>query len=188
MGYGRRELLGEGFAFGVVGYGEVDDGGGFALGGFHDGCAVGVGYIDDLVAELLEGVADGDCAGGTVRFYHAGVEDVEAGYDEGGAGVVEDELRCAVAEVGGDVGAQVGDAPAVVVEDDVFDGHVHFTSQDLSLLQYRKFWVAEQYWVLRLNAVQLIQDCAQFLTQEGSHIFNERIRLLTVWLAFSMLR
>ena len=48
-----KKLLGEGFAFGVVGYGEVYDGGGFALGGFHDGCAVGVGNIDDIVVKLL---------------------------------------------------------------------------------------------------------------------------------------
>ena len=81
----------------------------------NDGCAVGVGHIDDLVAELLKGVADCDRAGGTVCLDEAGVEDVEAGYDEGGARVVEDELRRAVAEVGWDVGAQMGDAPAVVV-------------------------------------------------------------------------
>ena len=56
---------------------------------FHDRRAVGVGYIGDLIAELLKGVADGDCAGRTVSLYHAGVEDVEAGYDEGCAGVVE---------------------------------------------------------------------------------------------------
>ena len=63
LGY---ELLGVGFAFGVVCYWEVDYGGGIALGGFHDCRAVGVGYIGDLIAELLKGVADGDCAGRTV--------------------------------------------------------------------------------------------------------------------------
>ena len=82
------QLLRVCLAFGVIGDGEVYDGRGFALGGFHDGGAEGVGNIGDAKAELLESVADGDCARRTVSLDHPGVQYVEAGYDECGARVV----------------------------------------------------------------------------------------------------
>ena len=109
------KLLRECFAFGVVRDGEVYDRRGIALNGFHDSSAVGVGYIGNGVAELFEGIADGNRARRPVCLYHACVKDVEAGYDEGGARVVEYELGCAVAEVGRHIGAQVRDASTVVV-------------------------------------------------------------------------
>ena len=110
-------------ALGVVRDGKVDDARSVALGRFHHRRAVGVGNISDAVAELLKRVTDSDCAGGAIRLYQAGVQDVEAGYDEGCTGAVEQQLCRAVAEVRRNIGAQVRDSPSVVVEDDVFDGH-----------------------------------------------------------------
>ena len=56
---------------------------------------------------MLEGVADGDCARRAVSLDHAGVKDIEAGDDECGARIVEDELGGAVAEIRRHVRTQV---------------------------------------------------------------------------------